>query len=278
MAGVNEPRANYFAHATAAERYAKYRPYFHPEMVERLVRFTECAHFERVLDVACGTGQSTKALAGIAGQLDAVDNSAAMLAHAPALPNVTYQKAEAETLPFPDGTFDLVTVGLAFHWFEQDQFLREAARVLKTQGWLAIYNNVFTGEMAENPDFRQWLDKVYLTRYLTPPKPRKKLTTEYATAHGFQLVGRQNFINKMPMTADQLAGYFSTQSNVIGCVEQGGETLADARAWLDREVEPFFRGEIGTMEFRTSIFFLRKKLTVHERRLHKLSRQRSKGK
>jgi SAM-dependent methyltransferase len=121
---------NYFSHPSAAARYAQFRPYFYPLVMERLVRFTGCARFSRALDVACGVGLSTRALAAIADQVAAIDNSAAMLEQAPALPNVVYQAAAAEKLPFPDSSFDLVAVGLAFHWFDQDQFLRAPARRL----------------------------------------------------------------------------------------------------------------------------------------------------
>ena len=57
---------NYFSHASVAERYAKHRPYFHPVVMERLRRFTGATKFGRALDVACGTGQSTRALAELA--------------------------------------------------------------------------------------------------------------------------------------------------------------------------------------------------------------------
>jgi len=57
-----------------------------------------------------------------------------MLALAPKLANVVYQEADAEDLPFEEEKFDLITVGLAFHWFDQKRFLREAWRVLKRAG------------------------------------------------------------------------------------------------------------------------------------------------
>src|SRR5580692_7116943 len=102
------PPPNYFSHASAAERYAQFRPYFHPLAIEHLVRFTGCVRFANALDVACGTGQSTRALAEVAEKVVAVDNSPAMQALAPALPNVVYQIGEAEKLPFPAETFDLI--------------------------------------------------------------------------------------------------------------------------------------------------------------------------
>jgi len=247
---------NYFAHETAAERYAQGRPYYHPLVIERLVKFTRIARFARALDVACGVGQSTRALTAVADKVDAIDNSPPMLAHAPVLPNVTYQQASAEHLPFAESTFDLISVSSAFHWFDQDQFLREAARVLKTRGWLLIYKNVFTGEMRENADFKPWLSDVYLAKYKTPPRERKRLTCEYTVEFGLNLASRESVPNDVPMTCEQLTAYFLSQSNVIAAVEHGEETIEDVAAWIDRGVRPFFKQAIGTFVFTSDIHYL----------------------
>jgi SAM-dependent methyltransferase len=70
---------------------------------------------DRVLDVGCGTGQSTReaARAAVAGSATGVDVSAPMLERArrlsedQGLSNVTYQQADAQVHPFPPGHFDL---------------------------------------------------------------------------------------------------------------------------------------------------------------------------
>jgi SAM-dependent methyltransferase len=249
---------NYFSHASAAERYARFRPYFHPLVVERLVRFTGCARFGSALDVACGVGLSTRALAAVADRVAAIDNSAPMLALAPILTNVVYQQATAEALPFSPETFDLATVGLAFHWFDQDQFLREAGRVLKPGGWLLIYNNQFLGSMRECPDFKKWVGEAFLAKYLTPHRGRKKLTAGYAGAFGFDLAGTDNFPNDVNMSREQIVGYFLSQSNIIAFVEHGNEAIEDVTAWLDQGVAPFFDQPTRTMQFASDVWYLRK--------------------
>jgi SAM-dependent methyltransferase len=70
---------------------------------------------DRVLDVGCGTGQSTRQAAHTAvnGTALGVDLSAPMLERArqlsddEGLRNVSYQQADAETHPFPSARFDL---------------------------------------------------------------------------------------------------------------------------------------------------------------------------
>lgn len=45
----------------------------------------------------------------------------------------------AEQLGEGDGSVDLVTVGMAVHWFQLDEFWAEVGRVLRPGGVLAIY-------------------------------------------------------------------------------------------------------------------------------------------
>lgn len=52
---------------------------------------------------------------------------------------MTYRTAPAERSELADASVDLITVGQAFHWFDQDAFFREASRVLTADGVLAIW-------------------------------------------------------------------------------------------------------------------------------------------
>jgi protein-L-isoaspartate O-methyltransferase len=65
---------NYFAYPTAAERYAKGRPFFHSLAVEKIRTVCcEADHTSRALDVGCGTGQSTAALLELAHTIIGLD-------------------------------------------------------------------------------------------------------------------------------------------------------------------------------------------------------------
>jgi len=249
--------ANLFVHASAAERYAAARPYFHPLVAARIAAFTGVRRFARALDVACGTGQSSRAIAGIADAVEAVDVAPEMVAAAEPHPHVRYGVAGAERLPFPDGSFDLVTVGLAFHWFDQSAFLREARRVLGAGGWLAVYTSGFKGEMAEDAAFAEWTKGSYLKRFPSPPRRAAGVTAELARAHGFDLEGTEEFSHDEAMSADGLTGYLLTQTNVIAAVEEGAMPLADAAAWIAAGVAPFFGGARRTLRFGGTIWWLR---------------------
>ncbi|MEV4622301.1 class I SAM-dependent methyltransferase [Asanoa sp. NPDC049573] len=68
---------------------------------------------DRVLDIGCGTGQTTReaAQAAVGGHALGVDISAPMLERArklsAGLDNVSFEQADAQTHPFPPGRFDV---------------------------------------------------------------------------------------------------------------------------------------------------------------------------
>jgi ubiquinone/menaquinone biosynthesis C-methylase UbiE len=149
----------YFSSKEAAERYFAGRPDFHPGTIDKIRDFLQPGgKLSKALDIACGTGLSSKALLGIADKVYGTDISAEMLELAHEQDEINYCLAAAEKQPFADNTFDLVTVSSGVHWFSIDEFLKEANRVLKPGAWLVIYENYFTGKMTGNESFKGWVD------------------------------------------------------------------------------------------------------------------------
>jgi SAM-dependent methyltransferase len=122
---------------------------------------------ERVLDVACGNGNAALAAARRFCQVTGVDYVPALLerarrrAAAEGL-EATFQEADAEALPFPDGAFDVVlsTCGAMFAP-DQEQTATELLRVCRPGGRIGMVNWVPDGYVAAL--FRA------IGRYLPPP-------------------------------------------------------------------------------------------------------------
>ncbi len=121
-----------------------------------VIRSVDPKPTDTILDVACGTGRALRAMAPAAnaGRLVGVDLSDQMIEQAAAkaggIPNLEFQVAGADQLPFDDETFDHVTVMNAFHHFsDQPGALREMIRVLKKGGTVHIAD--ITGHVLHFP-------------------------------------------------------------------------------------------------------------------------------
>lgn len=246
---------NPFAHSSAAERYRAGRFYFHPLVVEKIVgRWSELLPFSKALDIGCGTGMSTRALLPIAREIIGTDLSSEMLAQAEADLRVRYLQAPAEAQPFPEASVDLITVCKAFHWFDQPRFLLEAARILKPQGKMAIYGHGFPGIMLNDEGFLEWFKTEFMTRYPNPSRPSTDQGRIVIEQSVFGLE-EERFLHTLWLELEQLTEHLLTWSNVIQKVEQGQESIADIRTWLNTQMQPFFLGMQRELQFQGHIWF-----------------------
>jgi len=111
---------------------------------EALCEAVDLRSNQRVLDVAAGNGNATLAAARRFADVVSTDYVAALLdrgrerARAEGLA-VTFQQADAESLPFPDASFDVVlsTFGVMFTP-RQEQAARELLRVCRPSGKIGL--------------------------------------------------------------------------------------------------------------------------------------------
>jgi SAM-dependent methyltransferase len=123
--------------SSQAEDYQRHRPGYPPELFACLASLAPAA--ERALDVATGSGQAAIGLAAHFDSVRAAEPSEAQLEKARAHPKVTYVLESAESIAAADGHFDLLTAAQAAHWFNLPRFYREARRVLKPGGVIALW-------------------------------------------------------------------------------------------------------------------------------------------
>lgn len=255
-------KINYFEPPTAAERYATGRPYFHPETIERIKRFLNLeTNLDVVLDVACGTGLSAKAVAEISKSVFGIDISPEMLGRVEKSDKIDYLFAKAEQLPFADAAFDLITVSCGVHWFEIDAFLREASRTLKRKAWLIIYENNFISEMPEIEEFKHWFPRVYLPKYPSPPRDNRfEWTSQNLNPKNFNLVSTDEFRNSVNFTKKQLVYYLTTQSNITAAIENGQTNYEEIEDWLTEDLAKFFPTEetLRTINFGNRIKYIQR--------------------
>jgi ubiquinone/menaquinone biosynthesis C-methylase UbiE len=235
---------NYFAPKNAAERYAVGRPDFHQNTINKVANYLNIHEkLPIALDIACGTGLSTKALLPIANQVFATDISDEMLLLAYPNSAITYQKMSAENLDFLSESIDLITVSSGVHWFDIDRFLQEAHRVLRPNAHIVLYENYFISKMENTPAFDAFFSK-YLEKYPSPPRNNDyNWRTENLISKGLMMTNEDEFENPIVFTKAELILYFTTQSNITAAVEQGNTTYEDVEAWLNEALKPFFETE-----------------------------------
>jgi SAM-dependent methyltransferase len=247
---------NFFETRTAAERFARGRPFFHPLVIDRVREYLSLNKpLGSVLDIGCGTGLSTKALKEIASSVAAMDLSHEMISFAQRDNTIHYLVASGETLPFGNDAFDLITISQVFHWLDRRRFFAEVSKVLKDTGWLIVYDNYISDEMTDNPRYSPWFREVFLAKYPTPPRNWAAFDPADTEKDGFFMANSEIIKNTISFTLDSFVDFLLTLTNVIAAVEGGRENVFEAAKWLTNELDPSFRGEESFI-FTAPIWFL----------------------
>lgn len=144
-----------------AQQYDKFRPSYPTEAYQDLLRRAADHYPVDVLDAGCGTGINARILRDLLGadcaSMTGVDISVDMLETArQALPEGQFLMARAEQLPLPDASIDIVIAAQAVQWFDRTAFYKEAQRVLRPRGLIALLENN-----------RDWKSSPFLDHYET---------------------------------------------------------------------------------------------------------------
>jgi SAM-dependent methyltransferase len=128
---------------------------------EHLARYafaTRLARGKRVLDAGCGAGYGSARLASQSRRVIGLDVAAEAVHLARErypVANVDFLRADCRSLPFPDGSFDLVVAFEVIEHLEAwDRLLAESRRVLAPWGALVVStpNRLYYGEQREVPN------------------------------------------------------------------------------------------------------------------------------
>ena len=221
-----------------SEQYAQYRPKYPDEIYAYLASIAPA----RSLAWDCGTGNGQAAL-GLAEYFDrvhATDASAEQISLAYAHDRVDYHVEPAEHVSLGASSADLVTVAVAIHWFNFDEFYREVKRVLKPAGILAAwtYNAVEI-----SPEINQLIHQYYgeiLNGYW--PERIRYLEQRYETIpFPFEEIIPPIFAMEINWNLIQLAGFLDSWSAAQRYKAQKGQHPLEIiwqdllAAWGDEE-------------------------------------------
>lgn len=145
-----------------AELYETYRPSYPAELIEDIVQLSGIQPDGEILEVGSGTGKATRLFAqrGFSmlclepGQ-NLIDVAKTQLSD---YPQVRFERSRFEDWEANQRKFDLLISAQAFHWVPQEVRFIKAASVLKPQGHMALFWNMYPGI---DGVIRQELDEIY---------------------------------------------------------------------------------------------------------------------
>lgn len=128
--------------ASSVATYRQYRPEYATTAALWLREFCGPGAIPLALDVGCGTGQLSVPLSEFCGHVLAIDIEPEMIRVAKessSRPNIEYRLGDARKLEeVTEGGIDLLTVGMAAHYFDCDAFYRSARRLVRPGGIIAL--------------------------------------------------------------------------------------------------------------------------------------------
>jgi ubiquinone/menaquinone biosynthesis C-methylase UbiE len=225
-----------------AEYYDRFRVPYPDGLIHDLTVRTMADGHGRLLDLASGTGQISFALHDQFAEVLAVDQEPEMVAFArrkaaaAGIGNIRLLACAAEHLARPDGSFDLVAIGNAFHRLPRDVVAANALRWLRPGGHLALlwggspwagqapWQAAVAAVMARWRPRTGWADPVP-GGYESDRNARPD--SGVLREAGFELDGRYRFLIDREWTPEEVTGFIYSTS-VLSRAALG--QLADAFA------------------------------------------------
>jgi ubiquinone/menaquinone biosynthesis C-methylase UbiE len=153
--------------ARTADGYVRNSGFAKGDDLAEAARLLKPTTDDALLDVACGGGHTALYFAPLVRSVVASDLTMLMLKKAQeyiseegGVENITFREADAEDLPFPAGSFTLLTCRIAPHHFpDVPRALQEFHRVLRRGGRMVIIDTL-RPEDDEIADFYQTLEQM----------------------------------------------------------------------------------------------------------------------
>src|SRR6185436_18644427 len=228
-----------------SDLYARYRPTYPKELYEYIVSFVKEKNI--VWDCATGNGQAAVVLADHFKRVIATDISAAQIEKAVRKNNIEYSVCPAESTPFADNSFDLVTVAQAYHWIKWEEFKKEVIRVCKPNAVVAVwvyYNHTTGSEAVDNAihDFYENVTKQYWDN------ERRFVEELYTTVEfDYELLPVKKFETILSWKREDLLGYISSWSAIQKFINTNGYTPVPD---LEKEINKLWpEGEVKKVVF-----------------------------
>lgn len=186
------------------------RPAYPTALIDALEELAVRARAPRVLDLGAGIGHVALPLLERGLEVIAVEPALGMLealrARAARAPGLTTLHAQAEALPLPSGSVDLVVIADAVHFLDKELVALEVSRVLAKDGALAMV----VSELDDTP-FMRGVRTIMEESAPRRPREVKGAITQIGTVSRIKL-GERHFHDQTPVdpaTLERILGSIS---------------------------------------------------------------------
>ena len=240
-----------------ARCYAADRPPLHAAICARLFSSLPREFFARTaLDIGCGAGASTVALAPYVSAVTGLDPYSRMLRYAKAtFPKATFVQGVAEALPFERSSYDIVTAAGSLNYANVKVALAEVSRVLAPGGYFAPYD-FSTGRIYADDSLSAECFDMFERVFPWPPGYALDLGTLPYSEHGLKLVEHVKFPIDLEMAQADYIRYIMSETNVESALSSGlSDDDASDACW--RAFNPLFSIEPRPVIFRAELALVR---------------------
>ncbi len=236
----NPPVVTVYASARLAEGYAFARPPVHPRIIARIAAHLGITQpLACALDVGCGAGRSTDALAPIAQFAIGIEPVSTMLMHCRTVaPHAQFAVARAEALPFAAQTFDLITAAGSLNYADRDLFLPLVAHTLKPSGTLVVYDFSAGKRLQDDDALAHWFAE-FARRYPAQAGYALDVRTLDWARFGLRLDAYHEFEIAVPLDADAYLRYILSETRVEHAIARGQSEEA-IRDWCAPAIQTIF--------------------------------------
>lgn len=246
------------AYELATSEYATLRPNYPPESILAALngpnpntsQTPNNYHHLTVADIGAGTGKLSGQLTALVKHLTCIEPAANMRQqchqHLTALqkthtpnnqPNWTIQAGTAENTGLPDHSQNILTYAQCWHWFNPIQATREATRILKPGGHIAIIYN----QLDTTIPWVQRLSRIMRSGDIHHKnKPPRMTTLQHNPKTGYPTAETVNPFTQFtlhetkfttPITPEQLQGLGRTRSSYLKSTPQNQAKMQENLRW-----------------------------------------------
>lgn len=121
-----------------AKHYSLFRPNLHKSILDKCI--PRETRYTNGLDIGCGTGQSSLALAEFCNKVIGIEPSEEMLQESIANSKIEYQHYDGNTLEFENDYFDVITFAGSLFYAKSQKLLNEVIRVSTPRAKIIVYD------------------------------------------------------------------------------------------------------------------------------------------